>query len=241
MALAWQMLGQGKAKEAETLCANLVKLVPEHGHAWFLRGVAAGALGKHKLALKHFEQVKNAPDLLPSLAQARGRIYLSTGEYEIALDRFQEALSYSPEDHQCYYYLGLIKLRQQAVDEARRFLRQAVLLEPSFAPAHFELGVLALNAGEATKAVNSFQAAAKQMADVPEVMNNLGLSQQAAADLKGAEASYRRAIELRPTYAEAWFNLGMVLKSLAPAQADAALNKAISLNPALKEALPDGA
>lgn len=239
MSLAWQAYGEGRPREAEALCARLVKARPDHAHGWFLRGLAAATLGKPKLALKHFERVRDAPDLLPALAQAGGRALLDLGDVEAALARFQEALSYRADDASTYYFLGLASLRQGAGEEARRFLRQAAMLEPKLGPAHYELGVMALNAGQAAQAVASFSAAVEHMAGSPEALNNLGLAHQSAGDAEAAEASYRRALELNGNYAEAWFNLGVLLRATRSGEANACFSRARKLNPALAEVLPD--
>lgn len=235
--VAWEHLGAGRAREAEKLCAQLLKTFPDHAHAWFLRGVAAAALGKPKLALKYYDAVQKAPDLLPSVAQARGRAWLALNEPDAAIDCFQEALLYRADDANLYYLLGLAKLRQSQPDEARRFMRQCSLLDPSFGPAHYELGVMALGSGDGTKAVGHFAAAVRHLPESPEAANNLGLSQQMTGDLAAAERSYRAALALNERYAEAWFNLGQTLRALGAADAEDAVAKALALNPALKDAL----
>lgn len=240
MSLAWQAYGEGRPREAETLCARLVKIHPEHAHAWFLRGLANATLGKPQLALKHFDKVANAPDLLPTLAQSRGRTLMALGRLEEALDRFQEALAYKPDDASTYYFLGVAKMTQGGLDEARRFMRQCTLLEPAFGPAHYELGVIAMQAGQATQAVSHFRAACEHLGASPEAANNLGLALQANGDAAGAETSYRRALELNPDYAEAWFNLGVLLHATGHPEADAAQAKALKLNPALGASLVAG-
>jgi tetratricopeptide (TPR) repeat protein len=236
MSLAWQAYGEGRPREAETLCAQLVKMHPEHAHAWFLRGLAVATLGKPQLALKHFDKVTNAPDLLPALAQSRGRALMALDRLDEALDRFQEALAYKPDDASTYYFLGVAKMTQGDGDEARRFMRQCALLEPAFGPAHYELGVLAMQVGQAAQAATHFRAACEHLGASPEAANNLGLALQASGDAAGAETSYRRALELNPDYAEAWFNLGTLLRATGQAEADAALKKALKLKPELADA-----
>lgn len=240
MSLAWQTYGEGRAREAETLCARLIKSYPEHAHAWFLRGLATATLGKPQLALKHFDKVQNAPDLLPALAQSRGRTLMALQRYDEAVARFQEALAYKPDDASTYFFLGLVSSAQGASEDARRFLRQCTLLDPAFGPAYYELGVIQLQAGQAAQAAASFRSACEQMPTSPEAANNLGLALQASEETAGAEAGYRRALELNPDYAEAWFNLAMLLKAAGQTAAETALQRALTLNPALAEAAAHG-
>jgi tetratricopeptide (TPR) repeat protein len=234
IATAWQLLTEGKAREAETLCATLVKRIPEHAHGWFIRGVAAGALGKPKVALKHFDQVKDSPDLIPSVAQAKGKAFIMLEEFEQALDHFQQALMFKPDDGTCLYLVGFCYLRLGQANEAKRFFRQAVMLEPELGPAHFELGNLMLQNGNAAKALNHFQTAAQTLPDSAEVCNNLGLCQQALNQAQQAEASFRQALKLNPDYAEAWYNLGNLLQHQGTDEAIATLEQAFKLNPMLR-------
>lgn len=241
MSQAWQHLSEGRPRQAEMLCAQLVKHYPEHDHAWYIRGLASALLDKHALALKHFDHVKNSPDLLPALAQAQGRSHLSLGQFDNALDYFQQALMYKPDDAQCYYLLGVTENQNARPEEARRFFRQAVLLEPQLGPAHFELGTLALQAGDAARAIGHFTTAATLLPQAPEVPNNLGLCHQSLGQIQQAEASFRAALKIFPSYAEAWFNLGLLLRHQGSGEAAEALDRALQLNPSLRKALPDGA
>ena len=234
IATAWQLLTEGKPLEAETLCATLVKRIPDHAHGWFIRGLAAGALGKPKVALKHFDQVKDSPDLLPPVAQASGKAFIMLEDFEQALDHFQQALMFKPDDGTCLYLVGFCYLRLNQAKEAQRFFRQAVMLEPELGPAHFELGNLALQIGDAAKALNHFQTAAQTLPESAEVSNNLGLCHQALNQAQQAEASFRQALTLNPGYAEAWFNLGHLLQRQGAEEAIGTLEQAFKLNPMLR-------
>lgn len=240
IARAWQSLSDGLPKQADSLCALVLKQYPEHAHAWFIRGLAAATSGKHAVALKHFERVQASPDLLPSLEQAKGRSHLSLAQFDIALAHLQQALLYKPDDAQSHYLLGVTERQLGNLEGARRFFRHAAMLEPTLGAAHFELGALALQSGDAQKAVGHFNSAATHLPLAPEVHNNLGLSYQGLGLLDDADASFRRSIDLLPSYAEAWFNLGLLLRHRGSSEAVAAIDRALALNPALKQVLPDG-
>jgi tetratricopeptide (TPR) repeat protein len=67
---------------------------------------------------------------------------------------------------------------------------------------------------------------------------NRGLRARAAKDYESAEAAFRRALVLRPTYAEAWNGLGYALRQQAkyPASLEA-YHEALRLRPDFPEAL----
>ncbi len=234
LALAGQAFAEGRFAEADKLCAGLVKALPGHAHGWHLRALAALALNKPKQALQHLAHVKEAPELLPAVAQARGRALLALGRFDEAVGGFQQTLGYKADDAGTHHLLALALLGQGDAAAARQYFRRATLLEPALGPAHYELGVLALAAGDAAQALQAFTAAARHMPGVAQVLNNLALAQQAMGDLPAAEQSLRQALQLDEKYAEAWFNLALLLRAQGDAaQADAAHAKALRLNPAL--------
>jgi Flp pilus assembly protein TadD len=67
---------------------------------------------------------------------------------------------------------------------------------------------------------------------------NRGLRARAAKDYESAEAAFRRALVLRPTYAEAWNGLGYALRQQAKYPASLqAYHEALRLRPDFPEAL----
>jgi len=236
--MAWQAFGEGRYREAQQLCERLTAAISEHAHAWYLRGLASAALGQSEAALSYWEMVKNAPDLLPALAQGRGRALFSMGRLEEALTQFQNAMTYQPDDAANYYFIGLVSLQQGALDDARRYFRQASVLEPKFGAAHYELGVLALRTGQYPQALTAFKAAVEHLPQSPEAANNLALAHQALGDMTAAETWFRKAVKLKDSYAEGWLNLGLLLRELGSKKAETCINKALKLNPALRDALP---
>lgn len=234
LALAGQAFTGGRFAEAEKLCASLVKVLPSQVYGWHLRALCALAQNKPKQALQYLAHVKDAPDLLPAVAQSRGRAFLGLERWEDAVASFQQTLGYKADDAGTHHLLALALLGQGDAAAARQYFRRATLLDPTLGPAHYELGVLALAGGEARQAVVAFSAAAQHLPGVAQVFNNLGLAQQAVGDPLAAEQSLRKALELDSDYAEAWFNLAHLLQAQGDAkQADAARAKALRLNPAL--------
>ena len=239
LAQAWQAFSEGRFGETDKLCAGMVKKVPAHAHGWYLRALAALALDKPKQALQHLAHIKDAPDLLPGLAQARGRAFLALGRPEEALTSFQETLGYKADDAATHHLVALALLAQGDSVAARQYFRRATLLDPALGSAHYELGVLALAAGDARQAAAAFTTAAQHLPGVAQVHNNLALALQAEGDAALAEQSLRRALELDDRYAEAWFNLAGLLQARGDAaSSEEARTTALRLNPALAQVRP---
>ena len=68
----------------------------------------------------------------------------------------------------------------------------------------FEAGVAAAQAGNHQAAVDAFTAAGNAMPTCADCFFNVGVSQQMMKNSAGAEAAFKKAIELRPNYPEAF-------------------------------------
>ena len=68
-----------------------------------------------------------------------GRQLLAEERYEDAARMFGEALKADPENWQACNYLGLAASRRGLYEEARSAYEKAVLLQPDYASAHFNL------------------------------------------------------------------------------------------------------
>jgi predicted O-linked N-acetylglucosamine transferase (SPINDLY family) len=90
-------------------------------------------------------------------------------------------------------------------------LRQAVALEPDYAQAHYNLGVLLYDQGFLTEAEASYARALAIKPDYAEAESNLGsvfLNQNRLLD---AESCFRRALALKPDLEDAFSNLLFLL------------------------------
>lgn len=68
----------------------------------------------------------------------------------------------------------------------------------------FEAGVLAANSGDHQAAVEAFTSAGTAMPTCADCYFNVGVSQQQLKNSAAAEAAFKKAIELRPDYPEAY-------------------------------------
>jgi len=79
---------------------------------------------------------------------------------------------------------------------------------------HFAMGIRAQATGNTGEAVTLYQKVIESDAGVGRVYNLLGLCQRLNNDTEGAEASYRRAIELFADFPDAWCNLGILYQKM---------------------------
>ena len=86
--------------------------------------------------------------------------------------------------------------------------------------------------GNISEAAKLYQYFINQGFNDHRVFSNYGVILQGLGNLQDAELSYRKAIELKPDYADARLNLGNILKDLGNLQdAEFSYRKAIELNP----------
>lgn len=106
-----------------------------------------------------------------------------------------------------YYDESREELRRGNLDEARRGMHGVLTLDPGFAPAHRDLGMIALAAGRHEDAIQSLSKAAALEPGWADVQNSLGSALIQAGRVTDAVPVLVRATTLQPNLAPAWYNL----------------------------------
>lgn len=154
------------------------------------------------------------------------------GDDAAAVARAEALLSDHPQSFLLLNLLGTAQLRLAQRHAAQRSFRQAVRLEPRFAPAHANLGFALLDAGDPARALAGFDRALSQSPDFAQAASGRGNALKALGRLEEAVAALEHAVALEPDFAEAHFNLGSVLQQLGePAAALAAFRRALGARP----------
>jgi tetratricopeptide (TPR) repeat protein len=95
-------------------------------------------------------------------------------------------------------------------EEAGAIGRKVLAIEPTNAEALHLLGVLAYTGNLQDQAITFISAAIRSRKKEPAMHGNLALAKLAAGDLNGAKASARKALALKPSYADAHRVQGIV-------------------------------
>ena len=93
---------------------------------------------------------------------------------------------------------------------AQSLYQQVLSADPTHFGSLYGLGILAIQAGQPRHAIDMLGRAVKRK-DAPDVHYHLALALASEGRLADATAHYRRAVALKPDYAEAHMNLGNVL------------------------------
>ena len=207
-------------KTEETLWHDVVLKSPRNGRGLMNYGNTLMAKGDFAGALDYFHRaLALAPQysvLMINLAIAED----ATKQSAAAEEHFKDALRLAPASPDSYTYYARYLLSHSRAGEARAFLQSARELSPTD-----------LTARDLLARANS-QAASQPAPQTPEFY--LALSLQFYGEERYVESivASRRALDLRPNYAEAWNNICAAYNKLSRYQEAAeACEQALHYNP----------
>jgi tetratricopeptide (TPR) repeat protein len=96
-------------------------------------------------------------------------------------------------------------------EDAIEAYRRVVAIDPSYAAAWNNLGLLLHRLGRYDEAREAYAAALRESAACAEAAYNLGSLSEDTGDVEEAIACYRRALDVSPDYADAHFNVAGAL------------------------------
>jgi len=125
-----------------------------------------------------------------------------------AIEHYQAALSIRPDA----LALNSLGTAWQAVDrirEAAECYQKAIGLRPDYADAHYNLGLLLLQAGRAAAAVTHFEQVLRARPSDADAHNDLGSALFMEGRVKEAAIEFRAALRLNPGHQNARDNLAL--------------------------------
>jgi len=186
----------------ETLWRDVTLKSPNNGRALMNYGNTLMARGDLSGALDYFHRAQALVPFYPVLFVNLGVAEGAAGHARLAEQYFKKALRLGPMNPDCYSYYGRWLLSQSRAREALPLLRKAVELAPIDARAR-----------DALKQAEGFTTD-ERAAETPESMLALSLRLYREQHYEDAIAACRRALAIRPDYAEAWNNIGAALNQL---------------------------
>ncbi|MBM3238038.1 tetratricopeptide repeat protein [Candidatus Poribacteria bacterium] len=142
--------------------------------------------------------------------------------------------------------LGEVYLRQEKFREALQHYQEALKYDPKLVEAYYNIGFLAVKAGQLDKAVECYNAVLELKPDMAEAHYLLGKIYAEQEKYEQAEKEYQRTIELEPSAAYAYERLahlyGVTLTpNLSPNERKQRLDKALEFAKKAVELQPDSA
>jgi tetratricopeptide (TPR) repeat protein len=213
-----------------TLAGLLLAQRPRTEAAWDLL-----AKGDRPAAIRLLHEIITAN---PRDADARlllGSVLMEQGERSESIAQLTEAVRLLPQSAEAGNALGEAFKTFDDPKAARRAFEKAVALDPRFAPARVNLGLILVDAGEFGASAEHLDRAIRILghtpdAALPHYLRAKVYTEQNAVDK--AAAQLQEAVSLRPDFAEAWSDLGQARKTLLDdAGALAAFARAVELSP----------
>ncbi len=152
-----------------------------------------------------------------------------------------KAIKVNPRNLKAWYQKGWMTMTQDP-DAAVADFQQALAIQPSFAMAHRDLGILMLQRANYAEAASHLEQAAALGLNHPKLFNFLGIAYSRIGRYRDAVKVYSEALHKEPDFAEAHLNLSYAYEKLNhPREARAEFERACKLNTDLCQYEPDKA
>ncbi|MEM1168732.1 MAG: tetratricopeptide repeat protein [Cyanobacteria bacterium P01_H01_bin.35] len=164
---------------------------------------------------------------LANILQAQGKI-------SEAISLYYRAIEFNPDLSQAHVNLGSMFYRQGKLEEAIACYRKAIQLQPEMAVAYWNLAQVWQKMGKSDEAIASQQKALELNPSLGGVEFNLSQGYRLAEEgkLDEAIAVWQAAIKLKPDLAEAYVQIGIILRNQGKfSEAIQHLKKAIEIQP----------
>jgi len=140
------------------------------------------------------------------------------GNFQGAKAAYERVLKIEPNNLAALVNLGTTEYRLGNLEEAERLLRRSLQIKPDNPTAWLNLGMIYLGRNEPMRSLAAMAQAVVHAPNDPVARNYLGVAAGRNRWFDAAESELRRAIELRPDYADAHFNLAVFcLERIPPA------------------------
>jgi tetratricopeptide (TPR) repeat protein len=146
-------------------------------------------------------------------------IYFQLNEYEAAAECFQRAIKDRKDQPEFYGNLGATDYFMGRYEEAADHLNQAIGMRTHYPAAHAALGQVYLKLSRYQEAIVSLQKALELNLNTGVLHNDLGCAYARLGNFKEAKRLLERATILRPDFAAAFLNLGVVNLNLKDREA----------------------
>lgn len=229
---------EGRHQDAQTICRDVLKDLPDHFDALHLLGVSEADCGRFEQASA---TLARATALHPNSAEAQSNLgwsLLRQGRCEDARICLERAVALHPDFPTALTNLGTALMHLQRHDEAIAAHDRAIALKPGYTDAHYNRGMALLLADRYEEAKASFeQALALDPRHLPALRGN-SLAALNLQNFEEALAAVNAALAIRPDIPILIVQRGRIYQQLCQFErAEADFDAALSLEPDLEPAL----
>ena len=203
---------QGDYNQAIDIYNKLISMAPNMPDLYSNLANIYYIKGEFDLAISNYQ---TAITLNPNrswtsvIAQTMGFVYQENkSDPDAAISAYQTAYVLTPEDIDIYVNLGSAFYDKEDYNNALAVYRQALELQPHNPKIHCNLGFLYWGKAETEEAIKSYELAIKYNENYDIAYNNLGVIYlDDLGRVNKALELFRKATEVNPSYALAYFNL----------------------------------
>jgi len=149
-----------------------------------------------------------------TLKRVRADLFSPAPHLQADVRDLKEILAADPKSVEAHVLLGIAYRglgTQEMLGEAVAELRQAIEIDPTFAPARFFLAHVYLDLGRPARAKEELEAALEKAPGNPQFMASLGETERQLKNPKKAIEILRQALQADPSLVEAHYYLGLAL------------------------------
>lgn len=154
------------------------------------------------------------PEVAALINEARDQFV--RGNFSGAEMLYQQFLELQPENVVALANLGVSQFRQGKLTAAQLALEKAIKVSPDDAFSLTTLGAVMIEQNRIDDAIAYLERANSAVADDPITLNYLGVASSQIGQFGKAEQALRRAVTVKPDYAEAHFNLAVIYATAKP-------------------------
>lgn len=202
----------GDAESALPRLRRAVELAPDEAT---IRNNLGTALETAGLLEEAEAELRRAIALNPALAEARvnlGNVFRKLNKTDDADANYQSAFDHAGDDPATLTTIAVAMIGRRQYEPAQESLEKALAIDPGFADALFNRGLLRQYQGNFSDAMVDFRAAIAARQDFSNAHYGLGNALEESGDSEAAIAAYRDAIVANPVHANACLSLSRLLR-----------------------------
>ena len=172
------------------------------------------AIDRNKIWKDEFTLWEDAKQKSPGLVRPYnnlGEAHDKLGNYDKAIEEFQQALKINPN-----YFFGLSNLgnvygKQKKYNEAIPYFQKALKIKPDYSPAHYNIARAFHLIGKKKEAAESYRKAIQFNPYFEQAFYNLAYLSMELSGFDEAIENFNKFLKMRPRHSKAHFGLGNAL------------------------------
>ncbi|MFP4521962.1 MAG: tetratricopeptide repeat protein [Fibrobacterota bacterium] len=182
------------------------------------------------------ESLEGSADSDPEFFFLKALLKYNLGALDLAVGLFEKAAELDPNDFRFRFNKGIVLQESGKFEAAAAEYKSALALKPNDPELHNNLAGVLFRAGNTDEALSHINLALENSED-PGIYNNLGVILGGKKEFSAAADAFRKAVERRPDYHEAWYNLGTeYLRAGDSHEASVSFQRCIDLDPEFSDA-----